>query len=374
VTYLGILGIKVYRSRRFAAAHREDQRADGSVTVLQAILSGDPFLATALRRNLERTPQNVCFVWLIDEDDLEARRITEPLATASKGCARILQCPPVTGNLNPKTVKLQQGLDAVQTDYVAILDDDTILDDDNLGKALFCLATCDLYTGLPCYRAGPNVWSSLVAHFVNNNSIMTYLPLLDLIGPLSINGMFYVMRTQTLRNLGGFTPILTSLCDDYALARLARAAGVAIRQGITPQLLHTTVHGPGPYFALMRRWFVFANVLIRDQRLGVVGLLFLFLGLPPFLLWLGLLSVFGGLAGCLALAAVLLVRHLAVRSLHRAVFRRQPDFSWLLSVVSELLQPCHWAHACLGRTLKWRSRRIRLERDGSFSYIRQQGQ
>ncbi len=373
VIYLAILETKIVLSRRYARAHREDSRATGSITVMQPILSGDPFLETALRRNLDRAPPGACFLWLIDEDDHAAGQITDQLLAIAKGRSRVLRCPLVSGNLNPKTAKLQQGLREVQTDFVAILDDDTILDDDNLARALFCLGSCDLYTGLPCYLPGPNFWSALVAHFVNNNGIMTYLPLLDLVGPLSINGMFYVMRTGYLRDLGGFEPILANLCDDYALACLVKRRGGVVRQGTTPQSLRTTVTGVRQYLALMRRWFVFANILVRDQPSAVAALLFLFLGLPPLLLWLCLLSLVGGVAGALGLAAGLLVRHLALRGLHHGVFGRSLRLSWGLSVLSELLQPWHWAHACVGRTVRWRSRSIRVERDGRFSYINPQG-
>ena len=200
---------------------------------------------------------------------------------------------------------------------------------------------------------------------------MTYLPLLCLVGPLSLNGMFYVMRTRKLKDVGGFTPLLHQLCDDYALARLLRSQGCVIRQGVTPQMLRTTVPGSGQYFRLMQRWFLFANVLVADQRLHVVCLLVLFLGLPPFLLWLGILSLCAGWPGCLFLAAALLCRHLAVRRLHRLVYGQLPDFSWPVSLLSELLQPLHWAHACLSRKLRWRTRRIRLERDGTFSYLKE---
>jgi ceramide glucosyltransferase len=371
--YVAILVVKFWLSRRHAIRHREVEQAESGVTVLQAILSGDPCLEEALRRNVEQLPASVCFVWLVDTDDVEAQRITTPLAAASNGRVLVLPCPPVAGNSNPKTLKLQQGLAAVETEFVAVLDDDTILRSDNLARALFQLRTCDLYTGLPCYLAGVNIWSSLVSHFVNNNSIMTYLPLLSLVGPLSLNGMFYMMRTRKLNELGGFTPILPQLCDDYALARLLKANGCLIRQGVTPQFLRTTVPGRGQYFRLMQRWFVFANVLVADQKPGVVCLLIFFLGLPPFLLWLGLLSVCAGWQGCLFLAAALLCRHLAVRWLHRIVFGQLPDFSWPVSLLSELLQPFHWAHACLSRKLRWRTRRIRLERDGTFSYINEAG-
>ena len=98
-------------------------------------------------------------------------------------------------------------------------------------------------------------------------------------------------------------------------------------------------------------------------------MLFLFLGLPPLLLWIGMLSLFGDLAFSALLMATLLVRQLALHSLHRQVYGSLPDFHWLTSIVAELLQPLHWLHACLQHTLRWRTRRIRLRPDGTFSHV-----
>lgn len=359
--YLAILGTKVVLSRRYIATHPEDQTADGDVTrdvtVVQPILGGDPFLAEALRRNLAQVRAR--FLWLVDEDDTEGQRVTESLKDER---TTIVRCPPVSGSANPKTVKLQRALAAVVTPYLAVLDDDTILTPEHLPRALFALQSCTLYTGLPCYLPGENVWSSLVAHFVNNNSIVTYLPLLPIVGPLTINGMFYVMRTDDLRAMGGFTPIVAQLCDDYALATLVKGAGGTIRQGITPQYLHTTVPDAASYTRLMHRWFLFANTLVGDQPLRVQLLLFVALGLPPLLLWIGLGTSIA--TWSLALPFVLLIRHLLLRQLRPDV-RLNP----LTSILAELLQPLHWLHASLQHTLRWRTRRIALGPDGTFSYL-----
>jgi ceramide glucosyltransferase len=328
------------------------------MTILQPILSGDPALGETLRCNLEAVQAR--FLWLVDEDDAEGLRITGELAAGSNGRAVILRCPPVSGNDNPKTVKLQRGLAAVETEYIAVLDDDTIVTPKHLSRAVFALRSCTLYTGLPCYLGGAGFWSSLVTHFVNNNSTLTYLPLLPLIGPLTINGMFYVMRSEELRAMGGFAPITAKLCDDYALATLVRSHGGTIRQGVTRQYLRTTVPSAGHYVRLMHRWFLFANILVRDQPFGVQLLLFVALGLPPLLLWTGFATL------SYALPLVLLLRHFVIGSLQDPA---SGGNSAILSILSELLQPLHWLHATLQHTLRWRTRRIALGADGTFSYI-----
>ena len=366
--YLGIFALKFALSWRYASLHRETEVAEAPITVMQPILSGDPFLAFSLRHNLEVTPSFATFLWLLDENDAEAWRIADSLVSQWPDRVRLLSCPAAPANVNPKSYKLQHALTQITTPYVAVLDDDTILEDQNLGKAIVALESCDLYTGLPCYLPGGNFWSSLVTHFVNNNSIVTYLPVLHFLPPISINGMFYVLRTQKLRDIGGFTPILDQLCDDYALARLVKSHGGVIRQAITPVLLHTTVTGIGHYVRLMHRWFVFARVLTRDQPIGVLALLFVFLGLPPVLLWMSLLTFFGGWFA-LALPVALVVRHLCLRLLHHLVFGRASSFSIVDSLVVELLQPLHWLHATFQKTLRWRTRVIHLEHNGVFRTI-----
>ena len=368
-SYLFLLLIKVAFSWYYAARHREVQTEDQPVTILQPILSGDPFLEEDLRHNINTVTGQVQFLWLVDEDDAEGRRITELLTNETHGKVTVLLCPPLSETVNPKTFKLQLGLQEVNTEYVAVLDDDTRLDVDNIGKAIYCLHSCDLYTGLPIYSPGKGLWSALVAQFVNNNNIMTYLPLLPLTEPLSLNGMFYVIRTSGLRDLGGFSSIQTKLCDDYALAKLVTSSGGKIRQGITPQYLRTSVENGGQYFRLMHRWFVFAQVLVTDQSVFTQLLLFVLLGLPPFLLWLSIISVLCGWWGVIALGSVLLIRHCIIRLLQRVVFAKLPGFSWWLSILAELLQPIHLLHALIQKTIRWRSRTIRVSGDGGFRYL-----
>jgi ceramide glucosyltransferase len=110
----------------------------------------------------------------------------------------------------------------------------------------------------------------------------------------------------------------------------------------------------------MHRWFLFANILVHDQPFGVQLLLFFALGLPPLLLWTGFVTL------SYALPFVLLLRHVVIGSLQDPASGRT---SAILSILSELLQPLHWLHATLQHTLRWRTRRIALGADGTFSYI-----
>jgi ceramide glucosyltransferase len=371
--YLAILGSKFVLARRYAATHREDDSLDAPIAILQPILGGDPALEQTLRANLAQAPAHARFVWLVDDDDVEGQRVTSSIDDAR---VRIVRCPPPRAHENPlpenpKTAKLQRALADIDTPFVAILDDDTILAPAHIGRALHALQSCTLYTGLPCYLPGPNLWSSLVAHFVNNNSILTYLALLPLTPPLTINGMFYAMRTEDLRAMGGFAPIVEKLCDDYALASLVKQHGGTIRQGVTPQFLRTTIPDARRYAAIMQRWFLFANVLLRDQPARLQLLVVPLMGFPPLLFMLSFFSIAGGIVPTLILGSALLVRHVLLRNLHASIFHTRIAFNPFTSILSELLQPLHWLHACVQHSLQWRTRRITLGRDGTFSYVGQ---
>jgi ceramide glucosyltransferase len=357
--------------------------AAGQITIVQPILGGDPRLADVLRETLLNTPLATRFLWLVDSDDAPGRNAVKPLCREHSGRVEILWCDRAPENVNPKAYKLGKAWPNIDTPYAAVLDDDTTVSERNLRVAMAALDHCDLYTGIPCYQSAATRWDSLLSHFVNNNSIMTYLSMLSVVGPLSINGMFYVMRTETLRSLGGFSSIEDRLCDDYALAKLLRASGRRIQQGIVPQYLYTSVSGVRHYAQIMHRWFVFAGVLVRDQPLTVQVILLVALGLPPLLLWTGAIGTLALVVSswftpangpyaafaAVALSIALIVRHGLIRFLQRRVFDRQVRFRFCDSILSELLQPMHLCHALLVPTIRWRTRRIRVHRDNTFEIL-----
>ena len=248
------------------------------ITVVQPILSGDPLLAETLQYNLKSLAQTVRFLWLIDVKDeigLETAIKIAPYAKfrtidTEKNCRQpirnepvadepyvaepntrvcILLCPEASANRNPKSFKLKLALQFVSTRYFAVVDDDTTLENESLETAIEMLQLVDLYTGLPSYHRGHSAASDMVAHFVNNNSVLTYLPPTTLFPPISLNGMFYVARSETLCRIGGFAAIESDLCDDYALSRLLRRHGTTVYQGITRQAIATTVNGSRHYEA-----------------------------------------------------------------------------------------------------------------------------
>lgn len=337
----------------------------GEVTVLQAVLGGDPGLRAVLADDVAAL-SDADFLWLVDDGDPDGQAVARDLAAGSAR-VRVLSFPAAPDGQNPKTFKLAGALPHVATPHLLVLDDDARLSGTALAALLAALADADLATALPFYRDGRGLPARLLAQFVDDNAALTYLPLLPLHPPVTVNGMCYAMRTDRLRDLGGFAPIVARLTDDLAIADLVRDRGGRIAQLAVPVEMATHLDGLPAYLRQMHRWFLFATLLLRRQPLAMKLAIVLLHGLHPLLLWalLGATVLWPSTVAVLVLAAVVLLRAGVLVALQRAYAGRAVHRP-LLSVASELAQPLHLLHACLRRTITWRTRRYRVFDDVRF--------
>lgn len=338
------------------------------VTICQAILSGDPDLEDALESTVASLP-GASFVWLIDDDDTDAARITARLADVHRHREiRVITLPAPAEGINPKLFKLEAARRVVRAGVFLVLDDDTRLTSVSLAALIDALDRSELATGLPFYRDSPNVFGRLLGQFVNNNSALAYLPLVPFVRPVSINGMCYALRVETLSRLRGFEPIMRHLTDDLAVADRVRLSGGRIVQTPCPQEVATTMDSFTRYASQMHRWYVFALLLMRRQSLPLNILISLLYGLPPVLLTVGfvhgLLRPSWGL--CCLLAGALLFRA-AVLSLLQRRISGKVRHRVLLSLLSEVFQPLHLLHAILVKSIRWRSRYYRVYANDRFT-------
>lgn len=335
-------------------------QTEAAVTVLQPILGGDPALADCLATNL-RQAGGARFVWLLDSDDAAgqaaARDAIARMAAAGIDANPHLDVAPAPPpGLNPKVAKVARGLAQVQTPFVAVLDDDTMLVPSTLGRAAALAGPGCLVTGLPLYDARTGIWSRLVTGFVNANAVPTYLPAARLGLSRTVNGMFTLMRTDDLRRLGGFTAIEREVTDDYALARLFRDGGGRVVQTTLPVTIVTSVDSATHYISLMRRWMVFARLYLMEN----LSIPLLVLVLLPGTLALPLLLA-GAMAGpetMLAALSLLAAKALAVWHLRGG----GPLGDLPFDMAGELLMPLHAMAGGLGSNrIRWRGRRIVLD-------------
>lgn len=347
------LVLALWEKRRQCAWQATPETA-AAVTVLQPILGGDPALAACLAANL-RQGGGARFIWLLDEEDA-AGQAAARIAAEGIGAALTLDIAPAPPpGCNPKIVKLARGLVQVETPFVAVLDDDTMLPAGTLARAAGLAGAGALVTGLPCYAGRSTVWSRLVTGFVNSNALLTYLPAARLGVSRTVNGMFTVMRTEDLRRLGGFAAITQEVTDDYALARLFRQGGGRVIQTDLPVTIITHVTGIRHYLSLMRRWMVFARLyLLENLSLPLLGLVVL-----PGLLALPLLLVAALTGPVSVLAALLLLAGKAWIVQH--VRGGGPWRDLPFDLAGELLMLVHVVTSGIGgNRIRWRGRSMAL--------------
>jgi ceramide glucosyltransferase len=327
------------------------------VTILQPILSGDPYLEAVLEDNV-RAHESAQFMWLIDSDDSEAHAVARRLRDRYPlRKIEIQVSPQPPEGVNPKAFKLDLALDNVTSEVVIVLDDDSRLSKSSLAALVTALDGAELCTALPAYRDDRMPAAMLLAQFVNNNAALTFLPLLPLRPPVTINGMCYALRRDYLRSLGGFARILNCLTDDLAMAELVAARGGRIHQSIATVEVQTGLRSLNRYMQQMHRWNLFAILLLRRQTPWLNVVIALLQGVHPLILW-GLIAVAAALrsqAAIAALAAALGLRLLVLVTLHW-VLTGHPRMRLILSILSELLQPLHYVHALFYRTIRLRTR------------------
>lgn len=337
----------------------------GDSTILQPILSGDPKLQEMLAANLASLP-NVHFFWLIDEADAAASVITASLMRQFPSAnISVLRFPEAPEGVNPKSFKLEGAWRQVTTPVCVILDDDSQISAETLAALIEAADRGVLATALPHYLDDGFKPSQLLAQFVNNNAILTYLSLLPYAEPMSINGMCYAIRTEHLKKLDGFSSIQHHLADDLALANLVQSKGGSLKQIFDPVSVQTSVRDLPHYCRQMHRWFLFATLLLKRQTVPRKLLIFSLHGIHPIILW-GLFILctadpeqlfFGADMGVLACTLVFRGAFLATLQKHiTGAVRHRPA----PSIVSELLQPLHLMHSVLVRGIQWRTRRYRV--------------
>ncbi|WP_240222839.1 glycosyltransferase family 2 protein [Rheinheimera hassiensis] len=373
VLYGMLAAAKAYFARRFIRhfVARSYQGGLHDVAVLQPILSGDPLLEQTLRTSLRLLPQ-AHFYWLTDTADAQAQTITVALKQQHPVLnIHLLQYEQAPAGINPKMFKLAAVLPLCQQPYLLVLDDDTSITSNSLRAMLGELDQHTIATGLPYYHHGNTGYSALLASFVNNNAATTYLATLPFMAPVTINGMCYAIKRDTLLALGGFAPVLHHLTDDLAVAELVLAGGGSIAQLPQQQQIQTHLATARAYWQQMHRWYLFAKLLFARKPRHIQAIMALLYGLPPLLCWLMLLALLWqpSLAALLTCAGALTLKLWLTRQLNGAVPGQQAG-SVLLALLSEYLQLLHVVHALCSKRIRWRSRYYRVYASDKFEPLK----
>ena len=353
-------------------------------TVLQPILSGDPRLEEDLKANLKNTT-DMKFIWLVDKSDKVAINTVENILKDKNYSNRIevYYLDDVPQELNPKIFKLAQVVDKIKTDYSIILDDDAVIDRKKLDElSVYEKDKSEwIATGIPFNYNIKGFYSKLISAFINSNSIFSYFSMSFLKENKTINGMFYILRTDILKKYSAFEEIKYWLCDDLALATYLLSKKVKIIQSTIFCNVRNTVPSLKRYILLMKRWLLFSNVYMKNA----FSTKFLFIILLPTLLptillffsfYLGIdylviiLNLFIGKIALFHIVRLFIYQgNYEENSFKKSLFVFSPQTTELLyELLSEFLLPFMLIYTLLTPpVILWRNKKIRVK-DGKIHY------
>lgn len=358
-----------------------------SYTAVQPILSGDTRLEENLTANLKNT-ENMKFIWLVDKSDSIAIKTVEKILKNENYSHRVevYELDDVPQEVNPKIFKLAQIVDKIKTEYTIIIDDDSVMDRKRLDElSIYEKDKSEwIATGIPFNSNIRGFYSKLISAFINSNSIFSYFSMSFLKENRTINGMFYILRTDILKRYNAFEEIKYWLCDDLALATYLLSKNVRIIQSTIFCNVRNTVPDFKKYILLMKRWLLFGNVYMKN----VFSVNFLFMILLPTILptmllflsfYLGinyLLTVFYLFISKVVLFYVIRLSIYRVKREEKEKKSEKTVFMTLLfqitqllyELISEFILPFMLLYTLLTPpVIIWRNKKIRVK-DGKIHY------
>ena len=358
-----------------------------SYTAVQPILSGDTRLEEDLTANLKNT-EDMKFIWLVDKSDSTAIKTVEKILKNENYSHRVevYELDDVPQEVNPKIFKLAQIVDKIKTEYTVILDDDSVMDRKRLDElSIYEKDKSEwIATGIPFNSNISGFYSKLISAFINSNSIFSYFSMSFLKENRTINGMFYILRTDILKRYNAFEEIKYWLCDDLALATYLLSKNVRIIQSTIFCNVRNTVPDLKKYILLMKRWLLFGNVYMKNAF--SVNFLFMILLptiLPTMLLFLSfylginyLLTVFYLFISKVVLFYVIRLSIYRVKREEKEKKSEKTVFMTLLfqitqllyELISEFILPFMLLYTLLTPpVIIWRNKKIKVK-DGKIHY------
>ena len=351
---------------------------ESKYTVVQPILSGDTRLEDDLSANLKNT-DDMKFIWLVDKSDCLARQTVENILKNKNYSSRaeVYYLDDVPQEVNPKVFKLSQAVKKIKTEYTVILDDDAVIDRKKLDElSIYEKDKAEwIVTGIPYNYNIKGFYSKLISAFINSNSIFSYFSMSFLNENKTINGMFYILRTDILKKYSAFEEIKYWLCDDLALATYLLSKNVKIIQSTIFCNVRNTVPNFRKYILLMKRWLLFSNVYMKNAfSIKFLFIILLPVFLPAILLFL---SFYLGINYFIMIIALFIGKvglfHIVRLFIYQSEIQKKGNFFHKADespyeLISEFLLPFILVYTLLTPpVIIWRNKKIRVK-DGKIHY------
>lgn len=329
------------------------------ITIFQPILSGDKNLKDKLS-SIYNNIDECNLIWAIDDEDIEADRIIKEIVGINpKINLNVVKIEKSPFSENPKVYKIIKTKHLWKT-YTVILDDDTFIDIQKLKTINKNDLENGVITGIPFYKNPCNIFEKMVVAYVNSNAIYNYFTSAFFNKNNTINGMFYIFKSDKVISLNMFENIKNKLCDDYEFAKVAKKNGFKLYQSIIPCKLSTEIKSIMGLLRLMRRWHVFVNHYIKEN----FNLNVLIFSIIPFMSSL-LLIIFASYNIRLLFIFLLfiLINSILNNLFKRIVFKEKFELSSIFyEILSTFIQIIYWGISLINPSIIiWRGKKIKIK-------------
>jgi ceramide glucosyltransferase len=353
---------------RFARRREPPAAAHPPVTVLKAVKGLEPGSERALESFLTQDyPRYRVVFALTNEDDPALPLIRRLIGRHPERDARIVIARARLGP-NKKMSNLAQAMSESEGDLIALADADVLVRPDWLRRlvAPFSDPEGDPQVGLvTClYRAGtaPGLWSRLEGLTIASD-LMPQVMVAESLEGISFGlGASICVRRAALEEIGGFAALADYLADDYLLGHRVQRAGW--RLDLSPQVVDLLFgrQSARDYLSHQLRWArTYRACRPKGYAASAIG---------HGIVWGPLYLIASGFSGpgWAVLGVLAALRVAGFLAADRLVIRGGHTLSDLaLLPLKDGLAAAIFAASFLGRTVRWRDKTFRLDREGRLT-------
>jgi ceramide glucosyltransferase len=297
----------------------------------------------------------------VDSEEDAAVAVVRRVMAQFPGSDIALVVDPTRHGSNLKIGNLLNMLQAAKHDLLIIADSDVAAHDGYLDQAVapFADPAVGLVTFLYRGRPLPDLASRLGAAGINHGFLPSVLVALLLGRRDGCFGATMAISRSLLREVGGLEQVRDMLADDWALGAAVRSAGRKVVVAARPVDMTVTESGLDHLFAHEIRW---GRTIAAIDRASYIASI---VTQPVSLAALALLL--GGWRWLPLLLTAVLLRVTVVRLQEQALGLPSMALGDLL--LRDLLSFVVLLTASCGRTVLWRGKRFRVERDGTLTLL-----
>lgn len=372
VTVVGALSGTAYYllcmvgAARFLQEKRSESDFSPPVTILKPLKGADPGIYEAFRSHcVQEYPEYEIVFGVADLVDPAAEAVRRLQQEFPQRAITLVQCSADAG-ANRKVATLREMLPHARYPFLIINDSDIRVEPNYLREVMRPMQDerVGMVTALYRAAAGKTFGSKIEALGIATDFAGGILSARLLEGGLHFAmGSTLAFPRPVLEQIGGFTPLLDYLADDYQLGvRIARA-GYKVELARTVVETHLPDYSFGAFWRHQLRW----GRTVRDERKGGYFGLLLSFGLPWALLAVAVAR--GAWWSWALLAVVAVVRFAMASALASGVLHDRDAIKniWLVPV-RDCIAMLVWMATFAGDEIEWRGERFRL-RDGKLTPV-----